>query len=126
MRKILIAVLGAILLTSGVFAGQLLVTKSKDVTSKDIPLKFTLEKTTWDGDDVKLWGTVKNTGNVKYTSVRVIFTARDAKGKFIGRNSWYIDPTDIGPGQVGYIEDKFVQCEGRRPTSVEFSVIGEK
>lgn len=109
-------------------AGDVVVVESKDHTSKDIGLKFELEKTTWDTDikTLKLWGTVENTGEVKYRSVQVIFTARDKNKEFLGRNSWFVAPDNIGHEEVGYIDDKFIETEGRKPAIVEFKVVGEK
>ena len=124
MRRILITILLAVSMTSAAFAGELFATRSKDMTSKDISLKFVLEKTTWDEEDVLIWGTVENTGTAKYRAVQVVFTVRDARGKFIGRHTWYVEPDEIGPEQVGYIEQKHVYCEGRKPSQIEFSVIG--
>jgi hypothetical protein len=127
MRKTLVTtVVVAVVMTGVVLAGELITTQSKDVTSKDVPLKFVLEKTTWDGTDINIWGTVKNTEKTKYRYVKVIFTAKDADGKFIGRQSWYTEPLEIGEGQVGYIEDKHIRCEKRKPSQIEYSVIGEK
>ena len=78
------------LLTIAVLAvalsGAALAAESKDETSKDIPLAFVLEKTNWDGDDINIWGTVKNTGKDKYKNVKVVFTVRSADGAFIGRH----------------------------------------
>jgi hypothetical protein len=126
MKRIVCSVIVGILVAGVVVAAQPVVTRSKDITSKDIPLKFKVEKTTWDGTDIRIWGTVKNTGQVKYRSVKLIFTTKDAHGKFIGRNSWFADPSEMESGQVGYIEDKFVECDGARPALLEYSVIGEK
>ena len=104
-------------------AGEIIVTQSTDVTSKDVPLKFELEKTVWDGQMVHIWGKVSDAGSTKYETVRVVFTAKDASGKFLGRRTWFVDPSDIGPGQVGYIEDKFVDCDGQKPSKIEYSVV---
>ena len=125
MRRLMLVLLTMILSLVCV-AGELIVVKSKNTTSEDIPLQFKLEKTKWDGDKIKIWGTVKNTGKIRYEYVKVIFTVRDSKGKFIGRNSWYAEPNTIGLGQVGYIEDDFVECEGRKPSKIEYSVVGRK
>jgi hypothetical protein len=103
-----------------------MVVRGEDKTSADIPLLLELEKTMWTGTDVRLWGTVRNRGATSFRFVRVILTARDSRGQFIGRNTWFAQPSAVGPGQVGYIEGVFVECEGRRPAVIEFSVVGER
>jgi len=126
MKQVLVAILYTLLASSSALAAEIIITESADVTSKDLPLKFTLEKTTWRRDHIYIFGTVKNTGTTKYRYVQVIFTVKDAEGKFIGRRTVFVSPFDIGPGQVGYIEGSFVECEGRKPSKVEYSVIGEE
>ena len=126
MRKVLVKAISIVLVANAAIAAQLITTKSKDATSKDIPLQFKLEKTTWERDNIYIWGTVKNTGQVKYRYVEVVVTAKDARGKFIGRRSWFVEPDDIGPGQVGYTEKQHVECEGRKPALLEYSVLGDK
>ena len=126
LRTLFIAVIVAATLSSVVFAGEVIATKNKDVTSKDVPLKFVLEKTVWDGEDINIWGTVTNKEKTTYRNVSVIFTVKDADGKFIGRKGWFVEPDTVGPNQVGYIEKKFVSCEQQKPATVEFSVVGDK
>lgn len=110
----------------GAVAAEVVVVESKDQTSKDLKLKFELEKTTWDDETLNIWGTVENTGKVKYKYVQVIFTCKDKNKKFLGRNTWFVEPEDIGKGEVGYIEEKFVETEGRKPAILEWKVIGEE
>jgi hypothetical protein len=98
---------------------------SKDQTSEDLPLKFVAEKSKMsETGSFEISGTIKNTGNITYRQVKVIFTAFDSSGKVLGRNSWYAEPSTIKPNQVGYIEEKFVSVEGRKPAKVEWSIIG--
>lgn len=110
----------------GAVAAEVVVVESKDQTSKDLKLKFELEKTTWDDETLNIWGTVENTGKVKYKYVQVIFTCKDKNKKFLGRNTWFVEPEDIGKGEVSYIEEKFVETEGRKPAILEWKVIGEE
>lgn len=98
---------------------------SKEATSADIPLELTVEKSRWDGKDMLIWGTIKNMGNKTYKYVKVICTVKDSSGGFIGRKTWLATPHTIGPGQVGYIEGSFIECEGRKPDCLEYKVIGE-
>ena len=126
MQKVLDTAIALVLIVNVAIAAQIITTKSKDVTSKDIPLQFKLEKTTWDGDYIRVWGTVKNTGRANYHFVKIVFTAKDAQGKFISRTSQYADPYDIEPGQVGYLEGALIECDGTRPAALEYSVLGQK
>lgn len=117
---ILVCALGVVCLGAEVIS-----TKSKDSTSKDIPLTFTMEKTTWDGKDINIWGKVRNSGTATYKHVKIVLTAKDERGEFLGRNSWTTEPDELGPGQVGLIDSKFVECEKRKPAQIEFQVIGD-
>ena len=125
MRKVFfLTMMTVAFIATIVLAENLVVVSSSDKTSKDIPLKFELEKTVWDGEDLKVWGVVSNNSNGSYKFVKVIFTARDYEDRFIGRQSWHVDPSGIGQNEVGYIEGKHIGCEGRRPDRLEFSVVG--
>jgi hypothetical protein len=121
-----IAVLAIILVTAfSAFSEEIAVVKSSAQTSSDIPLSFTFEKAKWENNKLYIWGTVKNTSNRTYKFVKVVFTVKDKDNKFISRRSWYVDPTTIEPGKVGYIENHHVECEGKRPAKIEYSVLGE-
>jgi hypothetical protein len=105
---------------------EVIVVESKDVTSKDIPLKFELQKTTWDGGQgmIRIWGKVSNDSKTPYEFVQLSFTAYDKDGKFIGRKQWVCNPANVGTRQVGYIDDDFIETEGRKPFKIEFKVLG--
>ena len=103
--------------------GAIISIKDKDTTSKDIPLKFKLQKTLWDGEDVYIWGKVKNKGTKTYKFITVTFTAYKGS-KFVGRDNWCINPGTLKKGNVGYINKKFVNCEKRKPTRIEYKVMG--
>jgi len=105
------------------FAAEIIQLKNKLTTSNDVPLSFVLEKSTFDGSKTRVWGAVHNNTNETYNRLRVSFTVRDKSGKFLGRSSWSLEPDTVGPGQVGYINDKFIECEGRRPSTIETSVM---
>lgn len=114
-----------ICLVSSAKSAELIVVESEDQTSKDLPLKFELEKTTWEFDTFQIWGKVENTGKAKYKFVRVTFTCKDKDKKFLGRKSWFVDPSEIGKDEVSYIEGSHVETEGRKPAIVEWKVTGE-
>ena len=124
MKGYVISLIGIAMFSVAAFAEELVVVKSKDATSKNIPMQFTLEKNTWDGDNIKIWGTVRNTSKESYECIKVIFTALGVKEEFIGRKACGTEPGEIGPEQVGYIEGDYVECEGRRPSQIEYAVIG--
>lgn len=98
--------------------------KSEDVTSEDLPLDFQIEKTEWQFGRVRIWGYIKNTDSRPHSFVKVIFTAKDFYGNLINRQSTFTRPYDIGPGQVGYIEDYGVDCGGIEPGYIEYKVLG--
>ncbi len=110
--------------TISTLASDVILLPSNDKTSEDIALKFELEKTKWDGKDLKVWGKVKNTGQKSFWIVEVFLTAQDNNRNFITRESMYTVPAAIDAGQVGYIE-KWITCEGKKPAYIEFSVLGK-
>ncbi|MGK0291447.1 MAG: hypothetical protein ACI86H_002915 [bacterium] len=122
MKKIIVLFLLATCFFYTAYASELINIKSKDKTSTDLSLQFVMEKTKWDGEDLWVWGTVKNKGKTTYKFVYITFTARGKNGKFISRHQHSTQPSTIGPGQVGYIVYKDIECEGRRPKVVEFKV----
>jgi len=119
MRKYL----GLVLCIAFLALGAVVSIKDKDKTSKDITLKFELQKTTWNGDDIYIWGKVKNKGSKTYDAVTVTFTAYKGS-KFIGRENWRIEPSTLKKSQIGYIDKKYVKCEKRKPTRIEYKVMG--
>jgi hypothetical protein len=121
------AVLALALLVTTVIAvaEKIIVLKSEKKTSNDIPLEFILEKTKWDGTDIWIWGSVENTASNTFENVKVIFTVKGSAGKFIGRKSWDTDPPRIKPGQIGFIDERFVRCERKKPSYIEYNVTAE-
>lgn len=99
------------------------VTKSQDRTSKDLPLAYVEQQTTFDGSRVQMVGTVKNTGGVAYKWVKVVFTASRSSGGFIARNYTYAEPKEIDPGQIGFIECS-IDVAGEKPGKIEWNVMG--
>lgn len=101
------------------------VSKSQDATAEDLPLTYSAERTEVERTGVLLMGTVKNTGKIPYRYVKVTFTVKKSSGGFITRDVAYTDPTDIGPGQVGYI-DKWIDTGGEVPGKIEWSITGRQ
>ena len=124
-----IAIIGVICIVGGatpsLSAAEIIVVESKETTAADIPLSFELQKTTWNDEKVRIWGKVTNSGKATYKFVKVIFSSFDKDGKFLGRDTWHCDPDVIGPKQVGYVDDRFLETEGRRPAKIEFRVLGD-
>jgi hypothetical protein len=110
---------------SNVARAELIVVESKDVTSKDVPVKFTLERTSWKYDSLVVWGKVQNGGTRKYGFVKVLITALDKDKKFLGRIEVFCDPHSLDKGQVGYITQAILDTEERRPAAIEVKVLGD-
>jgi hypothetical protein len=106
-------------------ADKLILVKSKEKTSNEIPLEFILQKTRWDGKDIWIWGAVENSTSKTYENVKVRFAAKGRAGKLFGRKAWDTDPTAIKPGQTGYIDEQYVRCEHKIPYSLEYKVTGQ-
>jgi hypothetical protein len=68
---------------------------------------------------------VENTTQNTYDNVKVIFTVKGSSGKFIGRKVWDADPSKIEPGQIGFIDGKYVRCERKKPYYLEYNVTAE-
>lgn len=109
----------------GVGAQEIFIARSTDKTSEDLPLNYAAQKTVFNGRRVELVGSVKNTGGVAYRYVKIYFTASSSAGEFIARTSCYADPSDIAPGQVGYI-DCSLDVDGKKPGKIEWSVLGRE
>ena len=104
-------------------AQNIVVEKSSEKTAKDMPFGYEAEKTTMEGNYVRLIGTVKNTGKECYLYVRVTFTANKGYSTFMTRDVAYAEPSEIGPGQVGYIDAR-INVDGIKPDRIEWSVMG--
>lgn len=125
-RNISFAIALLIFLTAvSAIADKVILIKSKEKTSNEIPLEFILEKTKWDGKDIWIWGAIENSTSKTYEKVKVRFTAKGRAGKFIGRKVWDTDPATIKPGQIGYIDEQYVRCERKKPYYLEYNVSGE-
>jgi len=95
-------------------------------TSRDLPLTFICEKTQWDGKDTTyIWGKVVNNSSICYDSVKVIITAEDVGCGFLGRNSWYCEPDEIGVKECGYLEKKWIETD-KKPDKFIFKVVGDE
>ncbi len=112
---------------SSVFAEdfEVIVVEAVEKTAADIPLKFEVQKTTWKYGRLYIWGKVSNPSDTVFDFVRVNFTCTDKAGNFLGRGTWHCDPYLIGPKEVGYIDDKHLETEKRKPAKVEYKVVGK-
>lgn len=104
--------------------GEVIIEKSKDKTSGDVPLNFVLQKADWKYDGYAIWGKVVNDVDDKtYENVGIIFTAYDAEGKFLGRAQGSVGPTTIGEGEVGYVNATSIDTSHFLPAKIEWKVI---
>lgn len=124
MKKMLGMLVVAMVAVSA-FGQNIYVRKSQDRTSKDLPFQYKEDKTVWEGDGVRMYGTVENTGSTAYRYVKVTFTASKSSGGFITREICYTDPNDIGPRQVGYVE-RFIDTGGEKPGKIEWVITGNE
>lgn len=108
------------------FAQPFKISKSKDVTAEDIPLDFINEKITYERGYLKIWGHVRNKLNSRpYEFVKITFSLWGGRsGKLIAREFTYTDPTDIGPGQIGYIIEHSIKCDVSELNLIEYKVTG--
>ncbi|HAS54773.1 MAG TPA: hypothetical protein DCS42_11965 [Nitrospiraceae bacterium] len=107
------------------WAGQFSFTESNQKTAEDIDLDFTPEKAEWKNGRVRVWGNIKNKTYESYQFVKITFSAwGTGHGNLLGRVSMYTDPMDIGPGQIGYIENFGINCGNQKPNDIEFKVTG--
>ena len=108
--------------------GGIAIVRSAERTSEDLALRFECEKTTSKNEGgvwyVQIWGSVHNHDQRRYRSVKVIFTARDSGGGFLGRGTAFLEPGDLADGDVGYIEGDFADNEGKKVALIEYQVTG--
>jgi len=107
--------------------GNLKFSKSREKTAEDIPLDFTLEKTSYSNGYLRIWGSVRNKMNsVPYRFVKVTFSLWGGHGgKLMTREFTYTSPMHIGPGQIGYIHEYMIECEASQLNLVEYKVSGK-
>jgi hypothetical protein len=99
-------------------------TVSKDKTSSDIPLSFEVQQSKWKYEGIAIWGKIRNDVDDQiYESVSIIFTAYDAKGRFLGRNSVSVTPSKIGEGEVGYVNGGSIELNQGIPARIEWKTI---
>ena len=131
MRQILtlFVAVGLVNLLSGItFAagdGRLASVKLEDLTPKDSPLKFKVQKIGWKYDKIRLWGSVTNSGSEGFQFVSVSFTALGADGQFLGREKIFVDPHTLGDGESGDINNYSLDTDGQVPAIIQFKVAGD-
>ena len=91
-------------------------------SAEDIPLVYISDSLRIDGDVIKIKGRVKNHTNKTYKWVKVYFTVT-ANGAFITRENTYAEPSEIGPGQLGYI-DTYLRIPNGKPDKITWKIIG--
>jgi hypothetical protein len=103
----------------------LVVETDKDKTSKDIDVKFQLQKANWTGDNLALFGTVTNETATNYQYVQVILTVYDKEGNFVTRSTTGIYPDELGSDKVGYMDADYIDTGDLIPSRVTIKITGE-
>jgi hypothetical protein len=104
---------------------SLMVETDTDKTSKDIDVKFALQKANWSGENLVLFGKVTNETAKDYGYVQVILTAYDKEGNFITRTTTGIYPEVLGSGKVGYLDSEYIETGDLIPARITLKFIGE-
>jgi hypothetical protein len=103
----------------------LTVETDSDKTSKDIDVKFTLQKANWTGENLVLYGKVTNETAKDYGYVEVIITAYDKEGNFITRTTTSIYPEILGSKKVGYLDAEYIETGDLIPSRLTLKFTGE-
>jgi hypothetical protein len=103
----------------------LIVETDKDKTSKDIDVKFDLQKAAWAGENLKLFGKLTNESAKNYRYVQVVLTVYDKEGNFITRSMASIYPDVLGSEKVGYMDADYIETGDLMPARVTIKVTGE-
>ncbi len=105
-------------------AGEIKVIPSPQKASRDTGLELVVERIEISTGRLEIQGTVENTGSQVAGFVRVFLTIKDAGGNFITRGDYLVDPSEIGPGEVGYL-DRRIDVKGKTPGIVEYTVVND-
>ena len=100
--------------------------KSTDKTSADVGVTFELQRVGKGYSGVRIWGKVRNTTMTTYKRLEVIVTGYDDKGKFIARGRASVGPSNVAPGQVGYVDGISLDTGNSALSKIEWKVIEEK
>lgn len=103
----------------------LIVEADSDKTSKDIDVKFELQKASWAGENLVVFGKVTNETAKDYTYVEVILTVYDKEGNFITRTTTGIYPEVIGSKKVGYLDADYIETGDLIPARLTYKFVGE-
>jgi len=103
----------------------LVVETDSDKTSKDIDVKFELQKASWAGENLVLYGKVTNETAKDYNYVEVIITAYDKEGNFITRTTTGIYPEVLGSKKVGYLDADYIETGDLLPSRLTLKFVGE-
>jgi hypothetical protein len=103
----------------------LVVEMDTDKTSKDIDVKFQLQRANWSGENLTLFGKVSNETQKNYQYVQVILTVYDKEGNFVTRSTTGIYPDVLGSMKVGYMDADYIETGELIPSRVTIKVTGE-
>ncbi len=104
----------------------LVVEADTDKTSKDIDVKFELQRTTWAGENLQIFAKLKNETDKDYRYVEAIITVYDKEGNFITRSTSSTYPELLGKKKVGYLDANYVETGDQIPARVTIKLTGEE
>lgn len=126
MRPILLLIISCIILTiisAPVMADETIEPRLRNQTVEPLPLQYSLQKATFDGQTAFLWGTIINRSAEKYHEISITFTAKDEDGKFLGRNTWYAEsPGTLGFQQQSTLDANTIETGGKKPAEIDYVI----
>jgi len=110
---------------------KLTVIKTTERTSADIPLEFKLDSIRLDDPFLFIIGSIVNNSHFSFSSVAILFTARDQENNFINRDDLSVRPNTLRPGEVGYVGLggevlRCTDCIYKEEIIIEYKIIGKK
>lgn len=103
----------------------LVVETDKDKTSKDIDVKFDLQRASWTGENLTMFGKITNESAKNYRYVQVIVTVYDKEGNFVTRSTVGTYPDVLGSEKVGYVDADYIRTGELIPARATIKITGE-
>jgi|GEM_PF-3864006 len=126
MRNVLLLAVTCIIVltvTTSTLADTPIDVQLRDQTVEPIPLHYSLQKATFDGQTVFLWGTIVNRAAQSYHDISITFTAKDKNGQFLGRNTWYAEsPGTLGFQQQSTLDANTIETGGKKPATIDYVI----
>lgn len=99
--------------------------KFENQTAGDVTLSFTPQRVQWKYEKLKVWCDVKNVGSEPLEFVAVSVTALDKERNFLGREKWYVDPSDLAPGEKGHVDGYHLDTDQQVPAIIQIRLSGD-